>query len=187
MESIDRMREYLDENVRKLPHTEWIPNEPMEVRPSRLYGYLDAIEAETHELERFKELHREPFIEMEGFVERLREAVDAGEGVTLWGVDYDPLPVDASGEAIHVGDAMEWPDGEAFEVVAIGGGTLYYVDEPGGEVGWTGVEGKRHHVRQAVVDVLREFGDWYAHTKGGCDEDGVLAEYAAKLRLAEEG
>jgi hypothetical protein len=36
-----------------------------------------------------------------------------------------------------------------------------------------------------VEDVLREFGDWYAHTKGGCDEDGIIAEYAAKLRLAE--
>lgn len=37
-----------------------------------------------------------------------------------------------------------------------------------------------------VEEVLREFGDWYAHTEGGCDEDGVIASYAKRLRLAGE-
>ena len=32
------------------------------------------------------------------------------------------------------------------------------------------------------IEKLREFGDWYAHTKGGCDEDTVLTEYAAEIR-----
>ena len=40
--------------------------------------------------------------------------------------------------------------------------------------------------KPTVEDVLREFGDWYAHTKGGCDEDGIIAEYAKRLRLAGE-
>ena len=41
-----------------------------------------------------------------------------------------------------------------------------------------------HYHAPTVEDVLREFGDWYAHTKGGCDEEAIIAEYAAKLRLA---
>lgn len=45
----------------------------------------------------------------------------------------------------------------------------------------------RHHHEPTVEDVLREFGDWYAHTKGGCDEDGIITEFAAKLRLADDG
>ena len=44
----------------------------------------------------------------------------------------------------------------------------------------------RHHRPPTVEDVLREFGDWYAHTKGGCDEDGVIADFAKRLRLAEK-
>lgn len=43
----------------------------------------------------------------------------------------------------------------------------------------------RHYHAPTIEDVLREFGDWYAHTKGGCDEDSIIAEYAAKLQLKE--
>lgn len=94
------------------------------------------------------------------------------------------MPVDAEGEPIHVGDVMEWCDSdETLTVEGIGRDVLFYIDGENAE--WTAARNKRrHHHEPTVEDVLREFGDWYAHTKGGCDEDGIIAEYAAKLRLA---
>ena len=99
---------------------------------------------------------------------------------------YVKLPVDAVGVPIHVGDRLDgynrtitvqelrWNGDYRWDVV----------DEYGDE--WHDNYAFTHHHAPTVEDVLREFGDWYAHTKGGCDEDGILAEYAAKLRLAEE-
>lgn len=56
------------------------------------------------------------------------------------------LPLDADGEPIHIGDVVEWSDGSTCEVVGIGdGGTLYYMDEMEGTIGWTNADGKRHH------------------------------------------
>ena len=96
------------------------------------------------------------------------------------------LPKDADGEYIHIGDVMEWCDsGETLTVEGIGSDVLFYIDGENAE--WAAARNKRHHHEPTVEDVLREFGDWYAHTKGGCDEDGIIAEYAAKLRLAGEG
>lgn len=86
------------------------------------------------------------------------------------------LPVDADGEYIRIGDVMDKGKvtcirdcGKGWEVIL---NSLYTYDAPS----------LRHH-EPTVEDVLREFGDWYAHTKGGCDEDGIIAEYAAKLKL----
>lgn len=99
------------------------------------------------------------------------------------------LPVDADGVPIRVGDVMESKgsdflfDEASFEVRAM------RCDECGWEV-YDRLGDRyapsllRHHHAPTVEDVLREFGDWYAHTKGGRDEDGIVAEYAAKLRLA---
>lgn len=95
------------------------------------------------------------------------------------------LPKDADGVPIHIGDVMEW-NRKPFAALVI------TITKDGWEM-WDGEHGRavpvelaRHHHAPTVEDVLREFGDWYAHTKGGCDEDGIIAEYAAKLRLAEE-
>lgn len=58
------------------------------------------------------------------------------------------LPVDADGEAIHVRDVMEWPiTGETFEVVGIGDGTLFYIENDGvyALADWTDASTKRHH------------------------------------------
>ena len=99
------------------------------------------------------------------------------------------LPVDADGVPIHVGDVMEGEKigggfGEPFEVVGyiMSNGEL----EPMDKHKCPRKRKYSHHHEPTVEDVLREFGDWYAHTKGGCDEDGIIAEYAAKLRLAGE-
>ena len=97
------------------------------------------------------------------------------------------LPLDADGKPINIGDVMEWPDGETFEVVGIGQGTLFYVDGDGGALAdWTHASTKRHHHAPTVEDVLRELVAAYMDTPLDDSNDGeFFAEYAAKLRLAE--
>jgi hypothetical protein len=117
--------------------------------------------------------------------------------------DMVPLPVDADGVPIHVGDVMEADNGTTFEVEHI---SLYQwgwrcVGEGTDRSGVTCTahaipDGCRHHHAPTVEDVLREFAhvgiriaakhgikageiDFYA------DEDAI-AEYAARLRLAGE-
>ena len=102
-----------------------------------------------------------------------------------------PLPLDADGVQIRLGGRLTC-NGEVCEVTSLS------IDREGWNLGTDNYvfddlrfsshpELFRHHHAPTVEDVLREFGEWYAHTKGGCDEDGIIAEYAAKLRLAEEG
>ena len=55
------------------------------------------------------------------------------------------LPVDDDGEVIHIGDVMEWPDGKTFEVVGIGEGVLFYVEDGNEQADWTDASTKRHH------------------------------------------
>ena len=119
MESIDRLREYVRGNCA----TE---NERAILRMA------DAIEREVEELrDREYQNGREDAADAAEFADRLKEAVDGREDVTLWGVDYTALPVDAEGVPIHVGDVMEWPDCSTAEVVGVGDGTFFYVE--GGE------------------------------------------------------
>lgn len=92
------------------------------------------------------------------------------------------LPLDADGVTVRVGDVMEWLDGDTFEVVGIGGETLFYAEND--SVDWTRVKGKRHHHEPTVEDVLREL---MAEVSGPCyAEDVLLEKYAPRLRLAEE-
>lgn len=58
---------------------------------------------------------------------------------------YMELPKDADGKRVRIGDLIEWTDGsdEPFEVVGIGNGMLYYIDDD--EIQWTRAETKRHH------------------------------------------
>ena len=108
--------------------------------------------------------------------------------------DMVSLPVDADGVPVHVGDVMEFTydppqDQPMFEVSGFGAnGTLFYA--PRGEVAprkTTNASVVRHHA-PTVEDVLREF---YVYAERGKEhhredvDDAVLAEYAAKLRLAE--
>ena len=58
------------------------------------------------------------------------------------------LPRDADGAPCHIGDVMEWPGGETFEVVGIGDGTLFYLDGDCAtemSADWTGASTKYHH------------------------------------------
>ena len=101
------------------------------------------------------------------------------------------LPVDADGEYIHIGDVMEWCDsGETLTVDGIGRDVLFYIDGENAE--WTAARNKRHHHEPTVEDVLREFTDevWNRCCEGATASDsgidGLVAECAAKLRLAGE-
>lgn len=106
---------------------------------------------------------------------------------------YIELPKDADGEPIRIGDVMEWPNGETFEVIGIGDDLLFYVEGNDDVIAdWTIASTKRHHAA-TVEDVLREFTDaileWSAKS-GTVAEVGtwsdVAAEYAAKIQLREE-
>lgn len=102
---------------------------------------------------------------------------------------YVKLPVDADGVPIHVGDVMEWPTGETFEVVGIGDGTLFYIEDDGDYADWTGAITKRHHHALTVEDVLRQViasANNGTHVHGALDTEQIVAEYASKLRLASD-
>jgi len=117
------------------------------------------------------------------------------ESCRLWEFKCDSmmeLPRDADGEPIHVGDVMDSRvdylfDGKPFTVRAL---VLC-------EDGWEVADGRfgnryepdslRHHHAPTVEDVLREMADrCYADEDEPRDRDAIVAEFAAKLRLADE-
>ena len=165
MESIDRLREYVRGNCA----TE---NERAILRMT------DAIEREVEDNARFR-------AEAEPFHDRLCEAAEAREDVTLWGVDYTALPVDADGEPVHVGDVMEWPDCSTAVVVGVGDGTFFYVEDGEDAAEWSCASDKIHHRAPTVEDVLAEFAAKLIErgelTNGAAQ---TIAEYAKRLTLA---
>ena len=101
--------------------------------------------------------------------------------------DMVPLPMDADGEPIRVGDWItgDW-DAKA-KVVAITSEDVYWWEPDGCH--WCHAYEVRHHHAPTVEDVLREFASDIADVLGGDDfrlddSDELFAEYAAKLRLA---
>ena len=101
--------------------------------------------------------------------------------------DYIKLPVDADGEPIHVGDVMEWPTtGETFEVVGIGDGTLFYIEDGSELADWTGASTKRHHHVPTVEDELLEFADRYAECADEANWQDIVADFAQRLQLRED-
>lgn len=176
MRSIDNMREYALTAASVNATTRAV-----------LAGYIDGIEREVEELrDRDYRNGREDAKGAVEFADRLCRASERREDVTLWGVDYTPLPLDADGVPIHVGDVMEWRyDNGEFEVIGIGGNTLFYIDKDSGECEWTAAGDKHHHHAPTVEDVLREFGkrwDDPAHYAKG----ELVETFAAKLRLVGE-
>lgn len=91
-------------------------------------------------------------------------------------------PLDADGVPIRVGDRLT--DGEyAFtvdELAVYGDGSWSIRNEDGNA--WAACDVTHYHV-PTVEDVLREFAD---EVQRCCDTEDTIAEYAARLRLAEE-
>lgn len=132
----------------------------------------DRIDAEADDNERFRR-------DVEPFCDRLREAAAERADVTIYGVDYVALPVDADGLPIHIGDKLYGYG----ETTVVKGLTL-------GDDGWSmtcenglwfDFTAFTHH-KPTVEDVLREF--ICDHEEGVRDEVDLIAEYAKRLKLA---
>lgn len=102
------------------------------------------------------------------------------------------LPKDADGEPIHVGDVMEERSGHTFEVaslMAFGGSENWLaLSDPRNFSSFREPHDIRHYHAPTVEDVLQKLleqavGYSDAHTTVALN---TIAEYAAKLRLAEE-
>ena len=129
-----------------------------------------------------------------GFCKRLEDAAAKREDVEIFGVEYTALPLDADGEYIHEHDKVDWLDHagtwhENVTVVAVCDDGCYVMDSTVFHVHKSNI---RHHHEPTVEDVLREFADevWNRCCEGATASDsgidGLVAECAAKLRLAGE-
>lgn len=169
----------------------------------RLLDIADRIDAEHEVTERQRESYR---VDLKAANGAVNEAYNRGydEGFASaddWLGQHEDamsehgwvrLPVDADGEVIHVGDTLvsryEGRDyvREVEALIFTDRWDFELSDEDGDTRDVASMEdfysNTRHYHAPTVEDVLREFGDWYAHVKGGCDEDGIIAEYAAKVR-----
>ena len=137
--------------------------------------------------------HREDY--MPGMTFDLMRIADRIDATHKHGIeyvaDYDKMtmakhgwikmPVDADGKLIDAGHETTY--GKVDYIKSSSRGWEVVISE--GPCAGTYHPSVLHHA-PTVEDVLREFGDWYAHVKGGCDEDGIITEYAKKLRLAGE-
>lgn len=183
MRSIDNMREYALTAASVNATTRAV-----------LAGYIDEIEREVEELrDRDYRNGREDAKGAVEFADRLKACADNREDVTLFGVEYTVLPVDADGEPIHVGDVMEERSGHTFEVASLmvfGGSDNWLVlSDPRNFASFREPHDIRHHHASTVEDVLREFGaGWYEQMSGPetFDIADYVERYAARLRLAGE-
>ena len=126
--------------------------------------------------------------ECAGFCRRLEDAASKGEEATLFGTDYVPLPKDADGETIHLGDELE--EGKVARIVLTDSDwepSVYVYKLPNVMHEYFCNEISHYH-EPTVEDVLREFAERVCDSghQWGLDAADTIAEYAAKLRLAGE-
>ena len=122
---------------------------------------------------------------MELFCKNLEDAVKERKDVTLWGVDYAPLPLDADDMPVHVGDMM---DTSSFGTVEVEGFVhsaiaFYNYEDPQARL-CTSPAKLCHHRKPTVADVLRELVDGIKDQNADFTELAI-AEYAKRLQLAE--
>lgn len=95
------------------------------------------------------------------------------------------LPRDADGETIHIGDVLT--DGKytftAYELAVYGDGSWSIRNEDGSA--WYACDVTHRH-EPTVEDVLREMLDAWGELPLNATDEAIIAEYAAKLRLAGE-
>ena len=144
-------------------------------RRDELTAIADRIDAEAEDNERFRR-------EAGPFCDRLREAAVECADVTLFGVDYIALPVDADGVPIHIGDVMEWCDsGETLTVDGIGRDVLFYIDGVNAE--WIPADSIRHRheptVEKERPDSLDRIAD---ELEKWCDRVDVDGDACGKPR-----
>lgn len=117
----------------------------------------------------------------------LREHVNGIlDGIEREVADMVPLPMDADGVPIHVGDVMEnivCPSVHR-EVTGVGVECFYGWDDGNGRYSQFDVACYRHHHAPTVEDVLREFALKVAGEECMTMRTDVVEEYASKLQLA---
>ena len=119
------------------------------------------------------------------FAEHLEACADKREDVTLFGVDYTALPVDADGVPIHVGDVLDGY-GKTIEVVELRYGRSGWVLISRDGNAYADCAAFTHHHAPTVEDVLREFADAWVEWKDGAAMMNPVETFAVKLRLAGE-
>lgn len=115
-----------------------------------------------------------------GFDVASDEVEDADELRERMEREYTKLPVDADGVPWRIGDVTE--SGQTIKAMGLNKYGWYFL----GTVNEIDPSIHRHHHEPTVEDVLREFFSRYVTTKPKDEDDAIIAEYAAKLRLAGE-
>ena len=141
---------------------------------------LDGIEREVKELTDDRDLLKRQWEAGVDFDQRLEACADKREDVTLWGVDYTPLPVDADDVPIHAGDVLNGY-GKTIDVVELRIGRSGWVIVSRDGNAYADCAAFTHHA-PTVEDVLEEFVARWMETHHD-DIPALKAEYAAKLTL----
>lgn len=144
----------------------------------------ESVEGELDDLDRIVREAGDP-TDARRFAERLEAAASERADVTLFGVDYTALPLDADGVPIHVGDVLDGY-GKTIEVVELRIGRSGWVLISRDGNAYADCAAFAHHHAPTVEDVLEEFVARWMETHHD-DIPALKAEYAAKLRLAEGG
>jgi len=146
-----------------------------------IYAIADRIDAEAKDNELFRR-------EAGPFCDRLRDAAAERADVTLFGVDYVALPLDADGVPIRPGDELViFETGErvrAYDIELYDDGRWLVCDDE--TMDSIHPDRLRHYHAPTVEDVLDEFFGKANLPDGTQTRAEIIAEYAAKLRLAEE-
>lgn len=117
----------------------------------------------------------------EAYEKGVNDGIDADKNA----LGYVKLPVDADGEYIQAGDVLDGY-GKTIEVVELRYGRSGWVIVSRDGNAYADTFAFTHHREPTVEDVLREFFSRYVTTKPKDEDDAILAEYAAKLRMAKE-
>ena len=126
------------------------------------------------------------YADLRGFANRVREAAENHEDMTVFGGEYMALPLDADGEPIHVGDEM---DTSSFGTVEVEGfvhsaiAFYNYEDQPARLC--TSPAKLCHHHKPTVMDVLDELLMNWPDCEGPEDELALKQRCAERLRLAD--
>lgn len=161
---------------------------------SKIWELADNIDAEHRSALEKVAAQLDETSDMREFCGRIEQAAANHEDVTLWGVDYVALPVDADGVPIRPGDELViFETGEhirAYDIELYDDGRWLICDDE--TMDSIHPDRLRHHRATTVEDVLREFADRYLDYEGmpsagrrGVGE-ALMDEFAAKLRLAGE-
>lgn len=209
MESLERLRRYVNEHT----NTDWeyatFPPQRQLVNctDTAVFALIDAIEQEHAKLLDKALGERDDAIRLEhevaystGYEAGFDEGLASTDG---WSADdwtgqhedamaergWAKLPVDADGEVIHVGDDIDRGDAHGHVIALMlsnypkgWGGGLHWSIQLEGEQAPTALDLTFHHHHETVEDVLHDFiCDVEEDVR---DEREIIAEYAAKLRLA---